>query len=69
MPDLTHGEVAAMAGATGLSLTPDDLLEVTYRLNAFLEALAPLGALPLDAEPIPFNLVPIPFGSAPEPRP
>jgi hypothetical protein len=69
MPDLTQGEVAAIASAAGLSLTPDDLLEVTHRLNAFLEALAPLGAMALDAEPIPFNVVPIPFGPAPEPGP
>ena len=55
MPDLTQAEVAALASAAGLPVTPEDLVEVTYRLNAFLEALAPLGALPLEAvEPVPF---------------
>ena len=65
MPDLTQAEVAAMARASGLPVTPDDLGEVTHRLNAFLEALAPLAALPLDtAEPVPFNVAAIPFGPA-----
>ena len=65
MPDLTQAEVAALASAAGLPVTPDDLVEVTHRLNAFLEALAPLAALPLDtAEPVPFNVSPIPFGPA-----
>jgi hypothetical protein len=55
MPDLTQAEVAALASAAGLPMTPDDLVEVTHRLNAFLEALAPLTALPLDAvDPVPF---------------
>jgi hypothetical protein len=36
-------------------MTPEDLVEVTHRLNAFLEALAPLAALPLDnVDPVPF---------------
>jgi Asp-tRNA(Asn)/Glu-tRNA(Gln) amidotransferase C subunit len=61
MPDLTQAEVAALANAAGLPMTPDDLVEVTHRLNAFLEALAPLAALPLDTvEPVPF----IPFEPA-----
>ena len=65
MPDLTQAEVAALANAAGLPMTPEDLVEVTHRLNAFLEALAPLAALPLDAaEPVPFNVAPIPFGPA-----
>jgi hypothetical protein len=59
MPDLTQAEVAALANAAGLPMTPDDLVEVTHRLNAFLEALAPLAALPLDAvEPVPFEPLP-----------
>jgi Asp-tRNA(Asn)/Glu-tRNA(Gln) amidotransferase C subunit len=62
MPDLTRDEVAAMAAAAGLPMTPEDLPEVTHRLNAFLEALAPLAELPLDGvEPTPFNVAPIPF--------
>jgi hypothetical protein len=55
MPDLTQAEVAALANAAGLPMTPEDLVEVTHRLNAFLEAPAPLAALPLD------NLEPVPF--------
>jgi Asp-tRNA(Asn)/Glu-tRNA(Gln) amidotransferase C subunit len=55
MPDLTQAEVAALANAAGLPMTPEDLVEVTHRLNAFLEALAPLAALPLDnVDPVPF---------------
>jgi len=68
MPDLTSPQVAAMANAAGLPLTAEDLVEVTHRLNAFLEALAPLAALPLDAvEPTPFGVRPIPFAPEPEP--
>lgn len=52
--NLTPEHVRAMAEAAHLRLTPDDLVEVTHRLNAFLEALTPLGELPLDkVEPIP----------------
>lgn len=62
MPDLTRDEVAAAATAAGLPVTPEDLDEITHRLNAFMEALAPLAALPLDTvEPIPFGVAPIPF--------
>jgi hypothetical protein len=54
MPDLTPDEVRAVALAAGLSLTDDDLAEVTHRVNAFVDALAPLAALPLDTvEPLP----------------
>lgn len=43
-----------MATALGLPMTPEDLTEVTHRLNALLEALEPLGELPLDkVEPVP----------------
>lgn len=62
MPDLTPDQVAALARAAELPMTPDDLAEVTHRLNAFLEALTPLVDLPLDAvEPTPFSVAPIPF--------
>lgn len=45
-----------MAAALGLGVTPDDVAEVTHRLNALLEALAPLADLPLDAvEPVPLG--------------
>jgi hypothetical protein len=54
MTDLTPDHVRALATAAGLSLTDDDLAEVTHRVNAFVEALAPLGGLPLDTvEPLP----------------
>jgi hypothetical protein len=54
MPDLSPAEVRALAAAAGLPLTDDDLAEVTHRVNAFVDALAPLAALPLDAvEPLP----------------
>ena len=54
MTDLTFDQVRALAAAAGLALTDEDLAEVTYRVNAFVEALAPLGRLPLDtAEPLP----------------
>ncbi len=54
MKELTTDQVSAMAGALGLPVTPDDLVEVTHRLNALLEALAPLATLPLDTvEPVP----------------
>ena len=48
MSDLTPSHVAALAAALGLPVTPDDLVEVTHRLNALVEALEPLAALPLE---------------------
>ena len=54
MPDLTTDAVAALAAALALPLTPDDLTEVTHRLNALVEALEPLAELPLETvEPVP----------------
>ena len=54
MSDLTSEQVGALAAALGLPVTPDDLTEVTHRLNALIEALAPLGELPLETvEPVP----------------
>jgi hypothetical protein len=54
MTDLTPAEVRAMAMSLGVSVSDDDVAEVTHRLNAFLEALAPLAALGLTAvEPAP----------------
>ena len=46
--DLTTDHVAALAAALGLPITPDDLVEVTHRLNALVEALEPLAALQLE---------------------
>jgi hypothetical protein len=51
--DLTTDQVGALAAALGLPVTADDLAEVTHRLNALIEALAPLADLPLEAvEPV-----------------
>jgi hypothetical protein len=44
--DLTENEVRALARALQLSLTAEDAAEVTHRLNALIEALAPLTDLP-----------------------
>ena len=46
MPDLSERDVRALARALELPLTDEDAAEVTHRLNAFIEALAPLGTLP-----------------------
>jgi hypothetical protein len=57
MHDLSPAEVGALARALGLPMSPGDLEEVTHRLNAFLEALAPLADLPLEtADPLPVSL-------------
>jgi hypothetical protein len=47
-PDLTPAEVAALAAAYGLHLAGEDLTEVTHRLNAMRDALAPLADLALE---------------------
>jgi hypothetical protein len=53
MPDLTTDHVVALAAAAGVPLLPDDVVEVTHRLNALLDALAPLADLPLETvEPL-----------------
>ena len=52
--DLTTDHVAALAAALALPVTSDDLVEVTHRLNALIEVLDPLAALPLETvEPTP----------------
>ena len=52
--DLSPDDVKHLAAALGLPLTEDDVTEVTHRLNAMRDALAPLAALPIDtAEPAP----------------
>jgi hypothetical protein len=54
MADLRADEVAALASALGLPAGAEDIAEVTHRLNALLEALAPLAELPLETvEPVP----------------
>ena len=61
--DLTTDHVAALAAALGLPVTSDDLVEVTHRLNALIEVLEPLAALPLETvEPTP-NLADEPSAS------
>lgn len=51
---LSATEVRTMAQAAGLAIDDDDLPEITHRLNAFLDALAPLASLPLErVEPWP----------------
>lgn len=43
-----------MGRAAGSEISADDLPEVTVRVNAFLEGLAALDALPLDGvQPVP----------------
>ena len=52
--DLTPAEVRALASTLGLTPTDEDLVEITHRLNAMRDALAPLAALPLTSvEPTP----------------
>jgi hypothetical protein len=56
MAELSPEEVRALAAAAGLPMSDDDLAEVTHRVNAFVEALAPLAALPLESvEPLPLE--------------
>jgi hypothetical protein len=58
MADLTEAQVRALAQAIELPLLPDDAAEVTHRLNAFMDALAPLAALGAaggDAAPAPID--------------
>jgi hypothetical protein len=56
--DLGEPDVQAMAVALGVPLTSEDLTEVTHRLNAFIAALRPLDALPLEDEPTPAPIDP-----------
>ena len=58
MTDLTEADVRALAQALALPMTAEDAAEVTHRLNAFIDALAPLAALPIayvDATPAPID--------------
>jgi hypothetical protein len=57
MPDLHQDDVRRAAAALGVPVTDEDVAEVTHRLHAFLDALAPLAGLPLQAvEPVPLEL-------------
>ena len=54
MTELTAEQVGALAAALGLPVTPEDVTEVTHRLNALIDALAPLADLPLETvDPVP----------------
>ena len=58
MSNLTEAEVRALAQVLQLAVTDEDAAEVTHRLNAFLEALAPLAELDtdgVDAVPAPID--------------
>ena len=51
---LTPEQVASLAQAGGLRVSAEDLPEVTVRVNAFLDVLAPLDDLPLESvQPVP----------------
>ncbi len=43
---MTEADVRALAQSLALPMTDEDAAEVTHRLNAFIEALAPLADLP-----------------------
>lgn len=61
MADLTSEDVRRLAASLSLLVIGDDAEEIAHRLNAFLDALAGLDALPLEqAEPWPT----LPEGSA-----
>ena len=52
--DLVEFDVLDLRDGTLVVAHSDDLAEVTHRLNALIEALAPLGDAPLEtAEPVP----------------
>ena len=57
MADLGPEDVRRLAASLSLPLIGDDAAEIALRLNAFLDALAALDALPLErVEPWPTRL-------------
>ncbi len=59
MAELTKDEVRGMGHAVGLEIQDPDLTEVTYSLNALLEALDEINPPGLDkVEPLPIILPP-----------
>ena len=59
MADLTKEEVTALGHAVGLEIQDPELTEVTYSLNALLEALDAINPLGLEnIEPLPIILPP-----------
>jgi len=54
MPDLGPEDVRRLAASLSVTLDGDDSAEIAHRLNAFLDGLAALDALPLErVEPWP----------------
>ena len=54
MVDLSQDEVLGLAKVAGMPIIPEDVEEVTLRLNALLETLTELDQLPLDGvQPLP----------------
>jgi hypothetical protein len=59
MPDLTKDEIKALGHAVGLEIQDPELTEVTYNLNALLEALDEINPPGLaEVEPLPIILPP-----------
>ncbi len=59
MVDLTKEEVRALGRAVGLEIRDPDLAEVTYSLNAMLEAMDGINIAALEkVEPLPIILPP-----------
>ena len=57
MTDLSNQEIQALGGAVGLDIQEPELTQVSYSLNAILEAMAAIEAPGLNAvEPLPLNL-------------
>ncbi|MCH8224996.1 MAG: hypothetical protein IIC97_03900 [Chloroflexi bacterium] len=59
MPDLTKDGIKALGHAVGLEIQDPELTEVTYNLNALLEALDEINPPGLaEVEPLPIILPP-----------
>ena len=59
MADLTKEEIVALGHAVGLEIQDPELTEVTYSLNAILEALDNINPPGLeDVEPLPIIIPP-----------
>jgi hypothetical protein len=56
MSDLTFNEVAALAKAAGVTLSEDDVVEVTHRLNVTISGVENFSHPDLyTIEPVPFR--------------
>ncbi len=61
MADLNDAELNALAKAAGIDIPPELLTEVSYSLNALLDALDHIEVPDLDCvEPLPILLPPFP---------